>query len=570
MQVDCVEITFESEKIVTRKASQEIDDAGAVENLKGSDHPIVYLFLNEHLENLSKHVDIVFDKKSKHKAKPLTDYFLPKKKLEKIPLLRTAYSTDGKAIGGMKKLFMNIEGRDTINAFIVGVEKEVFDDIWKSAEEEDVKKFPVFISKPICTVSPSSSLDSTELRILRHLESLHGVSPELEKEYVGGSDSACLVRALILSAAKAEEPVLILGDTGSGKEVVARAIHDHSSRKRKGYEFTAVNSATIPKHLFEYEIFGCEKGALHAGQPLKIGLWESAGKGTLFLDEIGDLRLDHQVKILRTLENGTFRRIGGTKEIKAEARVLAATNCNLFSMVQNNKFREDLYYRLRAFFIRTPTLKDHKEDVPVLANFFWRKITENKKASLPPDVLEELCNYAWPGNVRELKMVLIHLFSLFEREDPSVTNLKDIFYLEGLVFLTPEDTPAHGDEDSLQRARCLQHLKRADEVIHLCHYKFKGSLVEDIKNKEPLSSIRESLLFLNHEIELLCNKPTLFYGKEIFSAVYDFKGKISYLLSLLTQDHKSATEFLETDIISALDSLLLMISHEIEKIMSDR
>ena len=567
MQIDCVEITFESEEIVTCKSAQHIDDAGALENLKSNDQPVVYLFVNEHLEMLSKHVDVVVDKKSKHNAKPLTGYLAPKKKLEKIPLLRTAYSTDGKAIGGIKTLFMNIKGRDTINAFVIGVKKKVFDDVWKNSEKKDVKKFPVFVSKPICTVTPSASLDSTELRILWHLESLHGTSPELEKEYIGDSELARLTRALIMAAAESEDPVLILGDTGTGKEVVARAIHKHSARKN--CTFTALNCGAIPKELLEYELFGGEPNITHAGQPLKKGLWEVTGKGTLFLDEIGDLSLDHQVKILRALENNTIKRVAGVTEIKVEARILAATNRNLFTMVQNNKFREDLYYRLRGFFVRTPTLKDHLEDVPVLASFFWKKITENEKASLRPAVLEELCNYAWPGNVRELKMVLTHLYSLFKRENPSVTNLKDIFYLEGRVFLTPEGSPAHGDEARLQRTRSLQHLKRAHEVIHLCHYKFKGSLVEDIKNEEPLSSIRESLLFLNHEIELLCKNPTLFHGKEIFSAVYDFKGKITYLLSLLALDHKSAIDFLETDIISALDSLLLMISHEIEKIMGE-
>ena len=569
MQLDCIKITFESKKIATCKISQQIDHVDDVEKLKSDKQPVVYLFANEDLEVLRQYVDVVVDRGPMDNRKGLTIYLAPKrkKKLEKIPLIEATYGSEGKAIGGIKTLFTNVEGRDIIKTFIVGVEKKVFDDVWKNADKEDVKKFSVIISKPVCTTTVGTSLDSTEQRILRHLESLHGVSPELEKEYVGESDSACLVRALILSAAKAEEPVLILGDTGTGKEVVARTIHNHSACKK--YAFTAVNCGAIPTELLEYELFGGEKNITHAGQPLKKGLWEVTGKGTLFLDEIGDLSLNHQVKILRALENNTIKRVGGVKDIKVEARILAATNRNLFAMVQSNDFREDLYYRLRGSFVRTPTLKDCLEDVSVLALFFWRKITKNAGASLSSDVLEELSRYAWPGNVRELKMVLTHLFSYSQREDPSDTNLKDIFYLEGRAFLTPDGSPVSRDEASLQRARCRQHLKRADEVINLCHYKFKGSLAEDIKSGEPLSSIRESLLFLKHEIEQLCNKPTLFHGKEIFSAVYDFQGKISYLLSLLSLDHKSATEFLETDMISALDSLLLMISHEIEKIMSE-
>ncbi|MCD6321542.1 MAG: sigma-54-dependent Fis family transcriptional regulator, partial [Clostridiales bacterium] len=569
MPVDCIKITFESKKIVTCKTTQQIDDADAVENMKSNEQPVVYLFVNEHLEELCKHVDFVVDRGSKESRKDLTRHLVPKKKLEKMPLLRTNYSSEGKATGGIKTLFMNIERREIVNTFIVGLKKEVFDKVWSNTEKENVKKSSLFIPKPSYTPTGSASLDSTELRILRYLEGLYGASSELEEEeYIGGSDLARLTRALILAAAKSEAPVLILGDTGTGKEVVARAIHNHSIYKDE--KFTSVNCGAISKELLEYELYGGDKNITHSKQPLKEGLWEVTGKGTLFLDEIGDLSLKHQVKILHALENNIIRHVGGIKDIKVEARILAATNRNLFAMVQSKDFREDLYYRLRGSFIRTPTLKNHLEDVSALALFFWRKITKNTGTSLSFAVLEELSKYAWPGNVRELKMVLTHLYSLFKREDPSVTNLKDIFYLEGRVFQTSEGLPVSIDEVSLQSARCLQHLKRAHEVIHLCHYKFKGSMAEEIKSGEPLSSIRESLLFLNHEIELLCNKPTLFHDKEIFSAVYDFKGKISYLLSLLSLDRKSAIEFLEIDVVNALDSLLLMISHEIEKIMSDR
>ncbi len=569
MQVDCIKITLETEKIVTCKTTQQIDDAVAVEKMKSQEQPIVFLFANEHLEELVKHVDIVADRKTKESRKELTRYLAPKKKLEKIPLLRTNFSSDGKVFGAIKTFIKNIEIRGIINTFILGVEENIFDEIWKNTEKEEEKEFPVFIARPTCTITGASSsagLDSTELRILRYLEDLYGKSPDLEKEYIGDSELARLTRVLILAAANTKAPVLILGDTGTGKEVVARAIHNHGARKDD--EFTAVNCGAISKELLEYELFGGEKNITHAGQPLKKGLWESTGKGTLFLDEIGDLSPDHQVKILRALENNSIRRVGGIEDIKVKARIVAATNRNLFAMVQAKDFREDLYYRLRGSFIRTPTLKDHLVDVSNLSLFFWRRITKNARATLSSAVIEELCRYAWPGNVRELKMVLTNLYSLFKREDPSVTNLKDIFYLEGRVFLSAEGLPASKDDNSLERARCLQHLKRAHEVIHLCHYKFKGSLAEDVKNGEPLSSIRETLLFLNHEIELLCNKPTLFHDKEIFSAVYDFKGKISYLLSLLSQDRKSAIDFLEVDVVNVLDTLLLMISSEIEKVMN--
>jgi len=567
MQIDCLKITFESEEVVTCKSTQQIDDAEVVGEMKNNEQSVVYLFVNEHLDELSKYVDVVLDRGVKEARKELMRHLVLKKNLDKIPLLRTDYNTVGKTMRGIKVLFQKIEQQEIIDSFILGVKKEVFDDFWNNTEEEEVKSFLIPTSKPVCKTPGDVLLDSTEHRIFRHLEGLHGVSPELEREFVGNSESAHLIRVLILAAARSECPVLILGDTGTGKEVVSRAIHDHSSRKNEA--FVPVNCGSIPSELLEYELFGGEKNITHSGQSLKIGLWESVGKGTLFLDEIGDLRPDHQVKILRALENNTIRRVGGTQEIKVHARILAATNRNLFSMVQSGKFREDLFYRLRGFFIRLAPLKNHMSDVAILANFFWNKITGNPRAKLSADLLEELLKYSWPGNVRELKMVLTNLYSLFKREDPSVTYLKDTFYLEGLAFLSPGGVPTAGDEARRQRVRCLQHLKRADEVIHFCQYKFKGSLAEDIKNGEPLPAIRESLLFLNHEIEMLCNKPTLFNQKKIFSAVYDFKGNISYLLSLLSQDRESAIEFLQTDIISSFDGLLRMISREIETIMSD-
>ena len=568
MQVDCIKITLEAEKIVTCKTTQQIDDADAVEEMKSNKQPVVYLFANEHLEELRKHVDVVFDRGPMDGRKGLTMCLAPKrkKKLGKIPLIESTYGFKGKAIPGIKTFLANIERRDIIDTFIVGVKKNIFDEIWSSTEKEEVKKFSVCNSKSSCTPPDASPLDSSELRLVQELEGIHGFSPELEKQYIGKSVAARLTRVMILSVAKSAEPVLILGDTGTGKEVVARAIHDQSGRDKS--KFTVVNCGAIPSELLEFELFGVEPDVLERGRPLKKGLWEIAGDGTLFLDEMGDLRLDHQVAILRVLESGVIRRVGGVKDIKVFARVLAATNRNLFAMVQANNFREDLYHRFGPA-VRTPTLRENPVDIPVLACFFWKNITKKVNALLSSDILEELCRYSWPGNVRELKNVLTKLDTVFQNKNPTVTNFRNVFLIEGRVILSATGKPVTADEISLQRTRCLQHLKRAQEVIYLCRYKFKGSLAEDIKSETTLAAIRESLLLPNNEIEFLCKEPTLFHDKEIFSAVYDFKGKISYLLSLLSQDRKSATEFLEIDIVNALDTLFSMITNEIKKVRSE-
>ena len=148
-------------------------------------------------------------------------------------------------------------------------------------------------------------------------------------------------------------------------------------------KFTPVNCGAIPRELLESELFGHEKGSFTGAVHRKMGLWEVADQGTLFLDEVGDLALGHQVKILHALQNGCIRRVGGEKEIQVDARVIAATNRNLFSMVQAGHFREDLYYRLREFLIRTPALRDHPGDIPLLAQAFWAKIVHDETKPCP-------------------------------------------------------------------------------------------------------------------------------------------------------------------------------------------
>jgi transcriptional regulator with GAF, ATPase, and Fis domain len=166
--------------------------------------------------------------------------------------------------------------------------------------------------------------------------------------------------------------VLVLGDTGTGKEVIARSIHNYSARASE--KFVPVNCGAIPSELLESELFGHKRFTFTDAKYDKKGLWEITGNGTLFLDEVGDLALIHQVKILRALEENKIRPIGEVKEIRVNARVIAATNRDLFSMVKAGHFREDLYYRLRSFLLRTPGLRDHPEDIPTLARFFWKKI----------------------------------------------------------------------------------------------------------------------------------------------------------------------------------------------------
>jgi DNA-binding NtrC family response regulator len=215
------------------------------------------------------------------------------------------------------------------------------------------------------------------------------------------------VLALVERVAPTNSTVLIGGESGVGKDLIARAIHEHS--RRASGPFIKINSTAIPETLLESELFGYEKGAFSGATSMKPGKFELADKGTLFLDEIGDIPGAIQVKLLRVLQERDFERLGGTKTLKVDVRLIAATNRDLRAALEEGTFREDLYYRLNVVAIDIPPLRDHKEDIPPLADFFLQKFAResNKKMEgITPAAVKLLMDYHWPGNVRELQNII--------------------------------------------------------------------------------------------------------------------------------------------------------------------
>jgi formate hydrogenlyase transcriptional activator len=207
--------------------------------------------------------------------------------------------------------------------------------------------------------------------------------------------------------APADSTALILGETGTGKELIARAIHDLSPRKN--YAFVKVNCAAIPSGLLESELFGHERGAFTGAIAQKIGRFELANKGTLFLDEIGDIPLELQPKLLRVLQEQEFERLGSTRTQRVDVRVVAATNADLAPMIAEKKFRSDLYYRLNVFPIAVPPLRDRRDDIPRLIRHFANKYArrmEKRIERIPKRTMEALCRHTWPGNIRELQNLM--------------------------------------------------------------------------------------------------------------------------------------------------------------------
>jgi formate hydrogenlyase transcriptional activator len=262
--------------------------------------------------------------------------------------------------------------------------------------------------------------------------------------------------------APADSSVLILGETGTGKELIARAIHDLGPRKN--YAFVKVNCAAIPSGLLESELFGHEKGAFTGAIAQKIGRFELADKGTLFLDEIGDIPLELQPKLLRILQEQEFERLGSTRTQRVDVRVVAATNADLGVLVSEKKFRSDLYYRLNVFPIVLPALRERREDIPRLvrhfANTYARRMNKQIE-TIPKKTMEALCRHGWPGNIRELQNLMERAVLLSSGRSLTVP-LRDI------VAAWDVDPNPNGDTtaiEQVERQMILRALRESNWVV---------------------------------------------------------------------------------------------------------
>jgi len=283
----------------------------------------------------------------------------------------------------------------TVAAAVQAMKAGAFDFIEKPFDQDDVRR----------TVQKALAMTRlvAENRVLRE---------ELERQYdfsaiIGTSPQVVEVMRLAGDVAVTNTTALITGESGTGKELLSRAIHYNSGRM--GHPFVAINCATLPENLLESELFGYEPGAFTGAEKRKIGRFELAEGGTLFLDEIGEMSLAVQVKLLRVLEQREFTRLGGTETLRADVRLIAATNRDLADLVSKRQFRDDLYYRINVFPIAIPALRERTEDILPLARHFLLELMERTGkvvTDIRPEARRILLNYSWPGNVRELKNVL--------------------------------------------------------------------------------------------------------------------------------------------------------------------
>ncbi len=261
---------------------------------------------------------------------------------------------------------------------------------------------------------------ATEERTVHHLQ------PETDRRWqlVGATPRMREVYRLVEKIANSPTTVLITGESGTGKELVARALHEHSDRRNE--PFVQINCGAIPENLFEAELFGYDRGAFTGAVGSKPGRFELAHGGTLFLDEIGELPLSMQVKLLRVLQERTIDRVGGTRSISVDVRLIAATNADLSAEVESGRFRNDLFYRLNVIPIHLPPLRDRKEDLPILVEHFLGKFNHRLGkhiARVDPEALAALLEHPWPGNVRELENLMERSVLLAEGDTLALADL---------------------------------------------------------------------------------------------------------------------------------------------------
>lgn len=451
----------------------------------------------------------------RHPDKTLVQCLIPKHKKRRggVEAIYADFSGTGRILQSVQSLLEAAERKDYPFAMIVGIPDAYFEEMLESRgesvepqEEEQPEDMP---------------FSGKALKMLK----------EAAQEFRGQSPEAHRVRVQLVEAAASELPVLLLGETGTGKEVAARFIHEHGRFQKR---FIVVNCGAIPHNLVEKELFGHEAYVFTgAGPKPQPGLWEVADGGSLFLDEIGELPLDAQVKVLRVLENKSLRRVGGTRDIPVNPRIIAATHRDLFQMVENGSFREDLFYRLRLFVIRTPAITEDKEQLELEIADFWDDVTKGKGPILSRQILGLLVRRSWVGNYRDLKNFLRALWDHWRQCDSKEVlpvHVKTIEERYGPSPKTPRDGAAGTVDAEVRRMRYLQHHAMCAEALRALQLalapltKRGGTIPDDLEIR-----LRNGAA----ELTMLLSKPHRFYDAQTFHAIDDARNAMEELIEAL-------------------------------------
>jgi DNA-binding NtrC family response regulator len=548
MKIDAVVFTRADENNTPGRVQFDPDDIEKKDSFLARQSVPPIIVISENNKNkLDPYMEQFDFRGSQPEAVDLTRFLKPAK--GKISLVIAKYVQIGRLTNS---IYGYLAKEDIAHAMaILAVKNKLFKDLWEKAiPGASDALYNVFLSHQ----RQQKEEDKEQIHCenendLSKLLPLLEEDPDIEQKYVGKSREAKFIRQLIVCASQNENPVLILGDSGTGKGLAARLIHDHSERKNK--PFVSVNCGAIPYNLFESELFGHKEGAFTGAICDKLGLWQAAGEGTLFLDEIGDLGVHQQVKILRALHEKTAIPLGSAKEDKLNARIIAATNRHLYSMVAHGQFREDLYYRLRqGMLIYTCPLRDRMEDIQLIAKSVWETIAPGNHTGLSDAILTKLEEYSWAGNVRELKSVLNNLHSLFHGvAELSVNHLQAILSYEGQVSRSSETaTVSKKIANLFNKIETIRHLLRAEDLIQAVANDIKpfiSAQKEGTKKEvqDMSSALYNSLKHRLDELENLCFYPQRFGSSKVFDTFNLLRSKLLFFSSLMHDDSQAACQY---------------------------
>src|SRR5687768_12319285 len=343
--------------------------------------------------------------------------------------------------------FILLTGDKSVNSGVEAIKAGAFDYVTKPVNHDELV---LLIRRAMEGLQKDKEIDN----LRRRLDQRFGLD-----QIVGQSKQMKDVFGKIQRAAPVDSTVLILGESGTGKELVAQALH-HNSLRKKG-PFVAVNCAAVPATLVESELFGHVRGAFTGATDRRVGRFEQADGGTLFIDEIGDFEIGLQAKLLRVLETLTVTPVGGHEDRKVDVRVVAATSRDIRRMVEEGKFREDLFYRLNVVTITLPPLRERPDDIPILVEHFLREISENKHTPpkrISPEVMRRFQQYRWPGNVRELRNTLESMMVLADGDTLTERDLPERIAESAPQLTTTKEIPTGMTMEELERLAIMRAL----------------------------------------------------------------------------------------------------------------
>ncbi len=540
-------LRFKADSPTPEPVRQDLSIGSAADLLKlKGDHPqAAFVVSHSDLKLILEFGEAVIDCGEKSDSKELARLMLgqqkenkKEKKERKVPAISAGFTTAGRVEQGVRALLKKTSSRKDNNIYVIGIQDQLFQEFLGRCESAGARRRR---KKPVKNAGDLLTPEYLESTLLAETEPLP-IAEGLSAAYVGDSASVQNVLQQVMRAAGTNAPVLVLGESGTGKGIVARQIHENSARQSR--PFVAVNCNAIPTELFELEFFGCVADLTHKA-PVRIGHCEAAGSGTLFLDEVADLSLFHQGKLLRLLEEKDFRRIGSPHSTEFSARVIAATNRDLFEMKRSGGFRDDLYYRLRGMMIFTPALRSHREDILMLANCFWESISLGKAPPLSAKVVAELKNYPWSGNVRDLKLFLNTAYSCFGSRPLNIRRIRLLWLSEEYMRSSRLSTSSAGKQTDPPWVDCLQHLRQVTEFMHAVRETLKA-----IESGQPLEGAeaqthRESVLNRLNEIDMLSRNQVRFGNdavRSVVGALNEVKGSLKLMCVYLEKDWPRAAE----------------------------